>query len=31
MEAHGTKFIRGAVPTKLEKPDPNGKTIVTYE
>ena len=30
-EAHGTKFIRGAVPTKLEKPDPNGKTIVTYE
>lgn len=31
MENHGTKFIRGAVPTKLEKPDPNGPTIVTYE
>jgi pyruvate/2-oxoglutarate dehydrogenase complex dihydrolipoamide dehydrogenase (E3) component len=31
MENHGTKFIRGTVPTKLEKPDPNGKTIVTYE
>jgi pyruvate/2-oxoglutarate dehydrogenase complex dihydrolipoamide dehydrogenase (E3) component len=24
MENHGTKFIRGTVPTKLEKPDPNG-------
>ena len=31
MENHGTKFIRGAVPTKLEKPDPSGKIIVTYE
>ena len=31
MENHGTKFIRGAVPVKLEKPDPNGKTLVTYE
>jgi thioredoxin reductase (NADPH) len=31
MENHGTKFIRGTVPTKIEKPDPNGKTIVTYE
>jgi thioredoxin reductase (NADPH) len=31
MENHGTKFIRGAIPTKLEKPDPNGKIIVTFE
>lgn len=31
MENHGVKFIRGAVPTKLEKPDPAGKTIVTYQ
>lgn len=31
METHHTKFIKGAVPTKLEKPDPNGKVIVTYE
>lgn len=31
METHGTKFIRGAVPLKLEKPDPSGKTIVTFE
>ena len=30
MENHGTKFIRGTVPEKLEKPDPNGKIIVTY-
>jgi thioredoxin reductase (NADPH) len=31
MESHHTKFIAGAIPVKLEKPDPNGKTIVTYE
>jgi thioredoxin reductase (NADPH) len=31
MENHHTKFIRGAIPVKLEKPDPNGRTIVTYE
>ena len=31
MESHGTKFIRGAIPVKLEKPDPSGKTIVTFE
>lgn len=31
MENHGTKFIKGAVPVKLEKPDPNGKIIVTYQ
>ncbi len=31
MENHGTKFIRGAIPTKLEKEDPNGKITVSYE
>jgi len=31
MENHGTKFVRGAIPTKLEKPDPNGPIIVSYE
>lgn len=31
MENYGTKFIRGAVPTKLEKPDPAGKIIVSFE
>ena len=31
MENHGVKFIRGAVPSKMEKPDPNGKIIVTYK
>ncbi len=30
MAAHHTKFIRGAVPTKLEKPDPNGRVKVTW-
>jgi thioredoxin reductase (NADPH) len=30
MEHYGTKFIREAVPVKLEKPDPNGKILVTY-
>lgn len=31
MENHCAKFIRGAVPSKLEKPDPQGKIIVSYE
>lgn len=30
MELYHTKFIRGATPSKLEKPDPEGKIIVTY-
>ena len=31
MENHGTKFIKSAIPVKLEKPDPNGRVIVTYD
>lgn len=31
MEAYHTKFIRGAVPVKLEKPDPAGQIHVTYK
>jgi thioredoxin reductase (NADPH) len=31
MENRGVKFIREAVPTRLEKPDPNGKIIVHYK
>ena len=31
MELYHTKFIRGAVPTKLEKPDPNGQIHVTWK
>ena len=31
MENYGTKFIKGSVPTKLEKPDPAGRIIVSYE
>jgi len=31
MELYHTKFIRGAVPTRIEKPDPEGKIIVTYQ
>lgn len=31
MELYHTKFIRGATPSKLEKPDPEGKIIVTYK
>lgn len=31
METHGTKFIRGAIPVKLEQPVPEGKIIVTFE
>jgi len=31
MEAYHTKFIKGAVPVKLEKPDPNGRTVVTFK
>ena len=30
MATNHTKFIRGAVPVKLEKPDPNGKIKVTW-
>lgn len=30
MENHHTKFIKEAVPVKLEKPDPEGKILVTY-
>jgi pyruvate/2-oxoglutarate dehydrogenase complex dihydrolipoamide dehydrogenase (E3) component len=30
MEHFGTKFIREAVPVRMEKPDPNGRIIVTY-
>lgn len=31
MENHHTKFIKEAVPTKMEKPDPSGKILVTYD
>jgi len=31
MEANHTKFIRGAVPVKIEKPDPAGKIHVTFD
>ena len=31
MELYHTKFIREAVPVKLEKPDPEGQVIVTYK
>lgn len=31
MENHGTKFIKGAVPVKLERPDPSEKITVSYE
>lgn len=30
MEDHHTKFIRNAVPSKMEKPDENGRIKVTY-
>jgi len=30
MKDTHTTFIEGATPSKLEKPDPNGKIIVTY-
>jgi len=30
MAANHTKFIRNSVPTKLEKPDPNGRIKVTW-
>jgi hypothetical protein len=30
MENRGVTFIRDAIPTRLEKPDPNGKVIVYY-
>ena len=31
MENRGVTFIREAIPTRLEKPDPNGKIIVHYK
>ena len=31
MESHHTKFIKGGVPTKLEKPDPAGRILVTWD
>lgn len=31
MATNHTKFIRGAVPIQLEKPDPNGKIKVTWK
>lgn len=31
MKAYHTKFIEKATPSKLEKPDPNGKILVTYQ
>jgi hypothetical protein len=31
MENHGLKFIKGSVPTKLERPDPKQKVLVSYE
>jgi len=30
MDKHGMKFIHKATPSKLEKPDPNGRIHVTY-
>jgi thioredoxin reductase (NADPH) len=31
MENHGVKFIRGAIPIKLEKADPAGRIVVHYK
>jgi len=31
MENHHTKFIKGTIPQKLERPDPAGRILVTYE
>jgi len=31
MELYHTKFIKGATPLKLEKPDPNGRIRVTWK
>ena len=31
MENHGTKFIKGTVPEKIEKPTPDSKTKVYYK
>lgn len=30
MERYGVKFIKNAIPSRLEKPDANGKIVVTY-
>lgn len=31
MENHHTKFIKEAIPTKLEKPNSDGRIIVSYQ
>jgi hypothetical protein len=31
MESYGVRFIKEAVPTKLEKPNPDGRILVTYK
>lgn len=31
MENRGVNFIREAIPTRLEKPNPDGKIIVHYK
>ena len=31
MAKHHTKFLPDSVPSSLEKPDPNGRIIVTYK
>jgi hypothetical protein len=31
MENYETKFIKDSVPIRLDKPDPNGKIMVTYQ
>jgi thioredoxin reductase (NADPH) len=31
METHGTRFIRGCIPKKLEKPTADGRILVSYE
>ena len=31
MEKNHTRFINGATPSKLERPDPNGRILVTYK
>ena len=31
MASNNTRFIRSAIPKKLEKPEPDGKILVTYQ
>jgi hypothetical protein len=31
MENHHTRFIKEAIPTKLERIESNGRILVTYE